>query len=106
MGMNNNMLITDDTPNAYALRVLLQLQEDGQPASNTSRRRQENMIPSSVIVDNRAVVLGCNIGAGSIDARSVLVNVSAPSVEVKGCMLVNVTSTVPIVGNGGLLYNV
>lgn len=37
---------------------------------------------------------------------NILVNVSAPSVDVEGCILVNVTSSVPIVGRGGLLYNV
>ena len=35
-----------------------------------------------------------------------LVNVTAPSVDVEGCVLMNATSTVPIVGKGGLLYNV
>jgi hypothetical protein len=36
----------------------------------------------------------------------VLVNVNAPSVDVEGCVLINVTSTRPIKGRGGLLYNV
>jgi len=36
----------------------------------------------------------------------VLVNVVAPSVDVEDCVLVNVTSTTPIVGKAGLLYNV
>ena len=35
-----------------------------------------------------------------------LVNVNAPSVDVEGCVLINVTSTRPIKGRGGLLYNV
>ena len=35
-----------------------------------------------------------------------LVNVSAPSVDVEGAILMNVTSKRPIVSKGGLLYNV
>ena len=51
-------------------------------------------------------MLKCSVGSGRIGKGCVLVNVSAPSVDVEGCILMNVTSKRPIVSKGGLLYNV
>ena len=93
----NNLLLTEASTSAHALRTFLGLHP---------YRQQESKLGVGMPVDDSSVVLKCNIGTGNIGKGNVLVNVSAPSVEVEGCILVNVTSTVPIKGKGGLLYNV
>jgi len=95
--MTNNIFITEETPSAHALRTFMKL---GQ------QRTASNALGKGVTVHPSAVVLNCSIGAGRIGPNCVLVNVSAPSVDVEGCVLVQTTSLTPIVGKGGLLYNV
>ena len=97
--MDNNLFVTDTSASAHALRVFLRLSAaDGGP--------QQASDLGTAAVDEGAVVLNCKIGGGRIGAKAVLCNVVAPSVDVEGCVLVNVTSKVPIVGRGGMLYNV
>ena len=57
-------------------------------------------------IDDKSVILKCNVAEGKIGKGCILVNVTAPSVDVEDCILMNVTSSVPITGKGGLLYNV
>ena len=101
----NNSLATQDSPSAHALRTFLRLHTPGAAASDTAARWQESSLGSTV-AGPEAVLLKCSIGGGRIGRNCVLVNVSAPSVELDNVILVNVSSTVPIVGSGGLLYNV
>jgi len=59
-----------------------------------------------VSIDPSAVVLNCKIGSGRIGPNCVLVNVSAPSVDIEECVIMQTTSLAPIAGAKGLLYNV
>ena len=93
--MDNNLLLTEQSASAAALRAFLEL-EPPQQASSVG----------ATTVAPTALVVNCKIGKGKVDGRSVLVNVSAPSVDVEGAILMNVTSKRPIVSKGGLLYNV
>ncbi|CAK8989984.1 Uncharacterized protein SCF082_LOCUS2064 [Durusdinium trenchii] len=97
--MKNNYLLTESSASAYALRRFLCLETD------RSQKQQWNSL-EHVEVDPTAVVLNCRIGSGRIGPGSVLVNVVAPKVDVEMCILVKVSSAVPIFGKGGLLYNV
>jgi len=95
--MENNLILTEQNASAHALRVFLGLAGKEVQASSVE----------GATVEAGAIVLNTKIGAGSkVDKTSVLCNVVAPSVDVEGCVLVNVTSTVPIVGRNGMLYNV
>lgn len=91
----NNLLLAEDHANARALRTFLGLEPTRQQA-NTGR----------ATIDGSSVALKCAVGSGKVGKGCVLVNVAAPSIDVEDCILVNVTSSVPIVGRGGLLYNV
>ena len=71
-----------------------------------TERQLANTNGPSVSVDESAVLLKCAIGGGKVGKGCVLVNVAAPSVDLEDCILVNVTSSVPITGKSGLLYNV
>jgi len=93
----NNLLLTEPSANARALRTFLGLEPS---------RSQANALGAATTADASSVVLGCSVGSGRIGKGCVLVNVAAPSVDVEDCILVNVTSTTPIVGRNGLLYNV
>ena len=64
------------------------------------------MLSGATQADESAVLLKCALGGGTVGKGCVLVNVSAPYVELEDCILVNVTSLVPIKGKAGLLYNV
>ena len=94
--LENNELLTQSSASADALRTFLGI----------TTRKQANALGSEVKADESAVMLKCSIGGGSVGKGSVLVNVSAPHVEVENCILMNVTSLTPIRGKGGLLYNV
>ena len=94
--LENNALLTHDSAAAHALRTFLGI----------TSRQQDNQLGSGLTVDASSVVLGCRLGGGRVGKGCVLVNVHAPSVDVEGCILVNVTSSVPIKGESGLLYNV
>ena len=94
--MDNNLFVTDTSASAHALRVFLKLQ---------GMTTQASTLVSTTAAPG-AVVLNCKLGGGKIDAKSVLCNVVAPSIDVEGCVLVNVTSSTPIVGRNGMLYNV
>ena len=50
-------------------------------------------------------MLNCKLGGGRVGPGCVLVNVTAPSVDVEDAILVNVTATAPVAGKGGLVYN-
>merc|ERR1711871_1456139 len=104
--MKNNLFVTDESASAHALRTFMQLHGEGKPISDTSGRRKFNTLTNGVEVDDTAVVLNCKIGGGKIGPKCVLINVTAPSVDVESCILVNTTSIAPISGKGGLLYNV
>merc|ERR1719238_1715724 len=93
----NNLLLAEKSASAFALRTFLGIQQS---------RQQESKLGGDTKLNEESVVLGCKIGGGSIGKGNVLVNVCAPSIDVEDCILVNVTSSVPIVGKGGLLYNV
>lgn len=136
----NNLLLTEPSANARALRTFLGLEPS---------RSQANALGAATTADASSVVLGCSVGSGRIGKGCVLVNVAAPSLDVEDCILVNVrpchptrslargtqprtrcialcilhrgpaprpldcprpcaqvTSTTPIVGRNGLLYNV
>lgn len=93
----NNLLLAEPTAPAHALRTFLGLHP---------YRQQETKLSTDMDVDENSVLLKCTIGGGKIGKGCVLVNVSAPSVDVEDVILMNVTSSVPIVGKGGLLYNV
>jgi len=93
----NNLLLSDPSPNAKALRTFLGLEPS---------RQQANTLSPSTECDPSSVVLKTAVGGGKIGKGCVLVNVAAPRIDVEDCILVNVTSSVPIVGKGGLLYNV
>ena len=95
--MRNNLHVAEDNASAEALRAFLRLGKEG--------RQQHNTIDRKTQVDPSAVVLNCNLGGGRVGAGCVLVNVTAPTVDVEGAVLVNVTSTAPVVGKGGLVYN-
>jgi len=94
--LENNNLLTTATASADALRTFLGITE----------RKQANALGGALSTDESAVMLKCAIGGGKVGKGCVLVNVSAPSVDVEDCILMNVTSLVPIKGKGGLLYNV
>merc|ERR1712023_385106 len=98
--MDNNLVLTEQNASAAALRVFLRL------APSDGGTQQANKLGAGVTVEPGAVVLNCKIGAGKIGAKAVLCNVSAPSVDVDSSVLMNVTSATPIVGRGGMLYNV
>jgi hypothetical protein len=91
----NNVLITESTPSARALRHFL---------GATTRVQASELGP--VNVEAGACVLNCAFRGGHIGKRAVLVNVHAPYVDVDDCVLVNVSSLRPIYGRGGVLYNV
>lgn len=94
--LENNLLITEQSESAKALRYFLR-------AVPTV---QESEV-GPVSVSPGACVLGCSFRGGTIGPRAVLVNVKAPYVDVDDCVLVNVTSCRPISGKkGGVLYNV
>ena len=93
----NNLLLAEQSASAHALRTFLGLHP---------YRQQESKVADSAAVDESSVLLKCKVGGGKVGKGCVLVNVCAPSVDIEGCILVNVTSSVPIVGRGGLLYNV
>jgi len=93
--MDNNVLLTEDSLSAKALRHFL---------GAVPRVQHSSVGP--VQVSSKAIVLGCNIKGGFIGPRAVLVNVHAPYVNVDNCVLVNVSSTRPISGVDGILYNV
>lgn len=95
--MRNNYLLTETSSSAFALRRFLGLE--------SSKGRQQWNTLEHVEVHPSAVVLNCRIGSGRIGPGSVLVNVVAPQVNVENCVLVKVSSMVPIFGKGGLLYN-
>ena len=98
------MLLTESGPSAHALRTFMRLHAgDG---ADTSSRRQECSLGAGTTLDSSAVMLKCSIGSGRVGKGCVLVNVAAPSVDVDDVILMNVSSTVPITGRGGLLYNV
>jgi len=94
--MDNNLFVTDTSASAHALRVFLKLQ---------GMTTQASTLVGTTVAPG-AVVLNCKLGGGKVDAKSVLCNVVAPSVDIEGCVLVNVTSSTPIVGRNGMLYNV
>ena len=94
---DNNLLLAEDSASAHALRTFLGLHP---------HRQQESKLGVGMSVDENSVILKSKIAKGKIGKGNILVNVSAPSVDVEGCILVNVTSSVPITGKGGLLYNV
>jgi len=102
--MRNNFLITEANASAHALRTFLRLQQPSLE-SDLSLRQQWNTL-DGVTVDPTSVVLNCRIGAGKIGPGCVLVNVVAPTIDVENCILVKVSSSRPISGKGGLLYNV
>eukprot|EP00439_Symbiodinium_sp_Y106_P024247 s5997_g2.t4 len=115
--MRNNFLITvprhlrsflgvreEANASAHALRTFLRLQQPSLE-SDLSLRQQWNTL-DGVTVDPTSVVLNCRIGAGKIGPGCVLVNVVAPTIDVENCILVKVSSSHPISGKGGLLYNV
>jgi len=94
--LENNALLTQPTPAAAALRTFLGITEP----------KQANLLGGDVEADASAVMLKCTLGGGKVGKGCVLVNVSAPSVDIEDCILMNVTSLAPIRGKGGLLYNV
>jgi len=96
--MKNNYLLAESSASAFALRTFLGLESD------SNGRQQWNTL-GHVEVHPSAVVLNCRIGSGRIGPGSVLVNVVAPQVNVEQCILVKVSSMVPVFGKGGLLYN-
>ncbi|CAE7654414.1 ABCG25, partial [Symbiodinium sp. CCMP2592] len=102
--MRNNFLITEANASAHALRTFLRLQQPSLE-SDLSLRQQWNTL-DGVTVDPTSVVLNCRIGAGKIGPGCVLVNVVAPTIDVENCILVKVSSSRPISGKAGLLYNV
>jgi hypothetical protein len=93
----NNLLLGQTSASAHALRTFLGLHP---------YRQQESKLGSDMSVDESSVLLGCQVASGKIGKGCILVNVVAPAVELEGCILMNVTSDVPITGKGGLLYNV
>ena len=93
----NNRLLAETNPSAHALRTFLGLHP---------YRQQETKLGKGMAVDESAVILGTKIASGKVGKGCVLVNVVAPSVELENCILMNVTSDVPITGKNGLLYNV
>jgi len=96
--MENNVFVTKASQSAHALRTFFRLTGEGGKTAESST--------GSATLDPGAVVLASKIGAGRVGPNSVLCNVVAPSVDVEGCVLMNVTSKTPIVGRNGLLYNV
>lgn len=92
---DNNVLVTESSASARALRHFL----GAAPRVQASQLGPVNTAPS-------ACVLGCAFRGGHIGPRAVLVNVKAPYVDVDDCVLVNVSSLRPIIGRGGVLYNV
>ena len=94
--LENNALLTLPSAKAEALRTFLGI----------TARQQANVLSGATQADESAVLLKCALGGGTVGKGCVLVNVSAPYVELEDCILVNVTSLVPIKGKAGLLYNV
>jgi hypothetical protein len=92
---SNNVLITQGGPSAVALRHFL----------GAVPRVQASEV-STVNLSTGACVLNCAFRGGFIGQNAVLVNVKAPYVDVDDCVLVNVSSLRPILGRGGVLYNV
>ena len=91
--MNNSLFVTAASASADALRRFLRLDAPG--------RQQLSEVAPGAEVDAGAVILNSKVGGGRIGPSSVLVNVNAPSVDVEGCVLINVTSTRPIKGRCG-----
>ena len=93
----NNEIVTQTSASAHALRTFLGLHP---------HRQQESKLGVDMSVDPSSVVLKSTVASGRIGKGCVLVNVCAPSVDVEDAILMNVTSSTPITGKGGLLYNV
>jgi len=102
----NNLHAAEEGPSPHALRTFLKLQPQGAPESDASGRQQRNQLGAGLTVHPSAVVLNCRIGSGTIGAGCVLVNVTAPEVEVEAAILMSVTSAGPVRGKRGVLYNV
>lgn len=92
-----NQHVTEDSPSAHALRTFLRLEP---------KRCQSNKNGETLETDSHSVVLNCKLGSGRVGPSCVLVGVSAPSIDVEGCVLINVSSNTHIYGRHGLLYNV
>jgi hypothetical protein len=102
----NNLHTTKAGLSPHLLRTFLKLQPVDAPEIDTSGRQQGNTLGAGVEVDPTAVVLNCRIGAGRIGAGCVLVNVTAPQVDLDEAILMGVTSVSPVEGKRGVLYNV
>eukprot|EP00282_Hemiselmis_andersenii_P035421 CAMPEP_0169442256 /NCGR_PEP_ID=MMETSP1042-20121227/8730_1 /TAXON_ID=464988 /ORGANISM="Hemiselmis andersenii, Strain CCMP1180" /LENGTH=522 /DNA_ID=CAMNT_0009553415 /DNA_START=109 /DNA_END=1677 /DNA_ORIENTATION=- len=88
----NNLLATKDTPEAHALRTFLQI------------KSRSTLKAADVSVDGKSVVMGCKVDKGSIK-ESVCSTVECPSVDVEGCVLVNVSAK-KIKARDAIIYNV
>mmetsp|Transcript_26970 Transcript_26970/g.87135 ORF Transcript_26970/g.87135 Transcript_26970/m.87135 type:complete len:487 (-) Transcript_26970:170-1630(-) len=102
----NNLHTTEVGLSPHLLRTFLKLQPVDAPESDTAGRQQGNRLGAGVAVDPTSVMLNCRIGAGRIGAGCVLVNVTAPTVDVDKAILMGVTSAAPVEGKCGVLYNV
>ena len=97
-----NLHATETNASARALRTFLRLEG----ADGADGRQRHNDGCGAVKIAPGAVVLNCAIRSGRIGPEAVLVNVTAPSVDVDSAILIDVTSTSTVVGEGGVLYNV
>ena len=70
--MDNNLLLPEQSASAAALRASLELE----PPQQASAVGATTVAPTALVVN-------CQIGKGKVDGRSVLVNVSAPAVDVE-----------------------
>ena len=85
----NNLLLAEASASAHALRTFLGLHP---------YRQQESKVAASAAVDESSVLLKCKLGGGKVGKGCVLVNVCAPSVDIEGCILVNVRTASPTSG--------
>jgi hypothetical protein len=102
----NNLHATEPGLSPHLLRTFLKLQPVSTPESEMAGRQQGNRLGAGVQVDPTSIVLNCRIGSGRIGAGCVLVNVTAPCVDLDQAILMGVTSAAPVQGKRGVLYNV
>jgi len=102
----NNILLTEDSDSAHALRTFMRLHADGKPKEDSSGRQQSNTLAAGVEIDPGAIVVNCKLGGGKVGPKCVLINVTAPSIDAQESILVSVSSTVPVACEKAVLYNV
>ncbi len=92
--ITNNLKLLDDDAEGKAMRQFYKI----------DKRVTENTLGPEVEVDDRSIVIGCNIKSGEI-SNSVLINVTTERADIDKSLLINVAA-LDLAGEELLLYNV